>query len=476
MPDLPPLFHRHDILYLRPDAELHGDAGDLAIVRDWIASERPVIVCRPGTTAAGIHCGLPLPFGQGRRRIAFLVSRSGIRRLGELPRWSECRSRLPATHRFCGLQMPSIQNPRIFGSVAWEQMTGLLYCHDASDLDVLLEVATPAELRRLPSVLAAVDTGGCDLEIVLWDQRAFSWQEFCSPARDILIKTDHHVFLQPRRVLALTAPAVELIAAAAIGALQEELATYPKPGLVSHVDAGSHNDMDASHFQAAIAVLPDVFLALAEAGGRRAGFRELQCLGQAAETRMLAATGGVNTHRGAIFTLGLLAAAAGYQRAGGIGQSLGDIVREVWGEAIMAMPENDSHGAQVRRRHRTGGAREETAGGFRSVYQHGLPAFRSVVGTGAGIRNQARVQAFFALLEHVSDTTLWHRGGAAGHDYAVSSARQFLAAGGVSAPGWAGRSLAIHREFTRRGLTCGGVADLLAATVFIDQMGRLWQD
>ena len=161
--DLPPLFHRHDILYLRSDAELHGEPGDLAIVRDWIAAGRPVIVCRPGTTSAGIHCGLSLPFSQGRRRLAFQVQPAGVRERRELPRWSECQSRLPASHRFRRLALPEGQDPRIFGSLAWEVMTGLPYLHAASDLDVLYEVKTPAELRLLPSALAAVDTASCDV-------------------------------------------------------------------------------------------------------------------------------------------------------------------------------------------------------------------------------------------------------------------------------------------------------------------------
>ena len=478
MPDLPPLFHRHDILYLHPDAELHGEAADLAIVREWARADRPVIVCRPGTTAAGIHCGLPLPSPQGRRRIAFVVQRAGVRRRSDLPRWSECQPRLPASHPCRGLELPPGQNPRVFGSLAWETMTGLPYLHDDSDLDVLWEVGTPAELRRLPQTLALVDRRSCDLEIMLWDQRAFSWREFCQRPRDVLVKTDHDVFLLPWAVLAQTASTAELAAAAASGALREELATYPKPGLVSHLDSGSHDDMDAGHFQAAMAALNASFLALAEAGSRHACFPELQRLGLAAEASMLAATGGVNTHRGAIFTLGLLVAATGFNSTGHgrPGRRLGELVRDTWGGDILALPVSDSHGAKVRHRHGVAGAREEAAGGFQSVYRHGLPAFQAADRQGVSWRNQARVQALFALLEHVSDTTIWHRGGAAGREFAVAAAREFNAAGGIHAPDWAGRAAELHAEFIRRRLTCGGVADLLAATIFLDQMEQTWLD
>ncbi|MGI0503638.1 triphosphoribosyl-dephospho-CoA synthase, partial [Burkholderia sp. ZZQ-2] len=90
-----------------------------------------------------------------------------------------------------------------------------------------------------------------------------------------------------------------------------EIETYPKPGLVSHVDTGSHTDMDAATFARSAAVLRPYFAELADAGARDADMAVLRKIGLRAEHAMLAATGGVNTHRGAIFGLGLLCAAAG---------------------------------------------------------------------------------------------------------------------------------------------------------------------
>ena len=86
-----------------------------------------------------------------------------------------------------------------------------------------------------------------------------------------------------------------------------EAEPWPKPGLVSHVDCGSHSDMDARTFRASALALHPFFVALASAGGT--GMDELRAIGLLAEQAMIAATGGVNTHRGAIFGLGLLCAA-----------------------------------------------------------------------------------------------------------------------------------------------------------------------
>jgi len=109
---------------------------------------------------------------------------------------------------------------------------------------------------------------------------------------------------------------VERLTPAAIGraatlALHDELALTPKPGLVTLVDNGSHDDMDAHTFMRSLFALRRYFVQIAEAGHEGAAFPELERCGIAAEARMLAATKGINTHRGAIFMLGLLCAAAG---------------------------------------------------------------------------------------------------------------------------------------------------------------------
>ena len=101
------------------------------------------------------------------------------------------------------------------------------------------------------------------------------------------------------------------IGRAATLALHDELALSPKPGLVTLVDNGSHHDMDAHTFMRSLFALRGYFVRIAEAGHAGAAFADLERCGIAAEARMLAATRGINTHRGAIFMLGLLCAAAG---------------------------------------------------------------------------------------------------------------------------------------------------------------------
>lgn len=263
----------------------------------------------------------------------------------------------------------------------------------------------------------------------------------------------------------------------ALRALYAELALYPKPGLVSLVDNGSHDDMTALTFMRSLFSLRHYFAAICRAGMEDAPFARLKQLGIAAERRMMAATGGVNTHRGAIFGLGMLCAALGRQLArrdagpadGVDAASLRTALLDGWGEALaahtLAAPDG-SHGQRAAQLHAASGAREEAALGLPSVFLVGLPALRDTLARG-GSMHHARMDALFALMAHVSDTNVLHRGGAAGARMVRDQARAFVALGGTRQPDWHARALDSHRLFVRHKLSPGGAADLLAACCLV---------
>jgi triphosphoribosyl-dephospho-CoA synthase len=263
------------------------------------------------------------------------------------------------------------------------------------------------------------------------------------------------------------------IGALAADCLKREIATYPKPGLVSQVDSGAHDDMDAALMNRSADALAPFFAELAGAGAGGSGMDRLRVIGIEAERTMLVATGGINTHRGAIFGLGLLCAAAGFRAAYRIRGTLGTVVAARWGEQILAGPVAlRSHGAVIARRYGAGGARMEAAGGFPSVYRCGLAALDTGRASAPGDEEAARVQLCMALIAAVEDTNLLHRGGPDGLAFARKAARRFLAAGGVGDPAWRERAAEIHRAFVARRLSPGGGADLLAMTLFVDHMER----
>jgi triphosphoribosyl-dephospho-CoA synthase len=271
------------------------------------------------------------------------------------------------------------------------------------------------------------------------------------------------------------APGPRRIGRVALRALHEELVLYPKPGLVSPVDPGSHVDMDAATFRRSLFALRGYFGDLAEAAASGAEFAALRALGLAAEARMLRATGGVNTHRGAIFTLGLLAASAAHLQASAApvtDQRLADTVRLRWGAglAVRGADDEPSHGRIVARRYGAGGARAEAVRGFPVLFQVALPVLRGHLAR-TGCRRLALVQTLFTLIAALEDTNILYRGGRAGLRFARESARRFLYAGGVERPDWEAGALAVHRAFVRRRLSPGGSADLLAAAWFVHLLG-----
>ncbi|MCK7577703.1 MAG: triphosphoribosyl-dephospho-CoA synthase MdcB [Chromatiales bacterium] len=331
-----------------------------------------------------------------------------------------------------------------------------------------------------------------DGELLLPDGSAAAWRELLLERDLVLVKGAAGIGLRPAsavwRALAggagmSAAPAVacaappshgavaQHIARRALAALHEELRCHPKPGLVSPADRGSHDDMDAALLMRSLFAQRHYYRDIARAGAAGAAFAGLARLGRAAERRMLRATGGCNTHRGAIFSLGLLAAAAGALHARGqspAGRALGEQVRNHWGGAILAAARHApaSHGVLVAQRFQAGGARAEAAAGFPHVFDVGLPALRTALAAGAG-REPAALQCFFHILAVVPDTNLLYRGGVEGLAYAQQGAREFLARGGVHRHDWRAQAARLHREFVARRLSPGGAADLLAATLFV---------
>ena len=273
--------------------------------------------------------------------------------------------------------------------------------------------------------------------------------------------------------LKVGASAAEELGSLASACLHLEIDTYPKPGLVSPVDTGSHSDMDAGLLRASAALLQPYFTELAAAGATGAEMGRLRVIGIEAERAMLAATGGVNTYRGAIFGLGLLVAAAGFRSVWRGGRSLGGIVSRLWGDAILSGPVPlRSHGADAARLHGAGGARRQAANGFRALYETGLPALITGERLSNGDAEAARVHCCFSLIATLDDTNLLHRGGAEGLEFARRGTAEFIARGGVGQFDWRSEARSVHEAFVARNLSPGGSADLLAMSLFARALGE----
>lgn len=252
-----------------------------------------------------------------------------------------------------------------------------------------------------------------------------------------------------------------------LDALTMEAMAWPKPGLVTPVDSGSHSDMDIKLLLAGIASLKGYFSNVAVGAASGQPLSGLQPLGIAAEQRMLLATGGINTHRGAIFNLGLLAAAAASRTVDPslAGLPCGAVVKRQWGEplSISGRTAPPSHGTEVCRRFNSGGARSEAGAGFPTVYRTALPLLRGLIEELIPVET-ALIGTLLALMEEVDDTNLLWRGGREGLAFVQRSAREFNLDGGIKQRLWRGKLAIMHHDLVSRNLSPGGSADLLAVT------------
>lgn len=264
------------------------------------------------------------------------------------------------------------------------------------------------------------------------------------------------------------------IAALARQALVAEAELTPKPGLVDRRGSGAHNDLSLELMVRSASALEPYFASMgkvAEGSHLTHELRqELAAIGRAAERAMLNATQGSNSHKGAIWTLGLLVAAVARtesQNAKEITEDAGSIARI----PDRLQLELITHGDTVRNRYGSGGAREEASNGFPHIMRNGLPTLCQK--REAGLPEEVcRLDSLLSLMSELDDTCLLYRGGFEGLQSAQSGARAVLNAGGYGCPEGRAQMRNLDRVLSTRQISPGGSADLLAATIFLDAVER----
>lgn len=296
-----------------------------------------------------------------------------------------------------------------------------------------------------------------------------------------------------------------LLARLAIIALRKELSLAPKPGLVDPYDAGAHTDMDYALMSRSIDSLQEYFTDLSLAAFRNDPLTTdaLRQQGLAAERTMLRATGGVNTHRGAIFSMGLAVAATARVLSGksAVAEDLHHIIynketmvmfcsaisAEIAALALPFSPATDTHGQCVRQRYRTGGALENAQSGYAQLFADWLPFYRSTARTDADA-----LRLLLRIICQLDDSNVLYRVGPARAD----EARQQVARVAAMEDDSGTKNIcsaennkfsdeqerqsvafinALHQlnaDFKRDRISHGGAADMLALTFFLDAVTR----
>ena len=266
----------------------------------------------------------------------------------------------------------------------------------------------------------------------------------------------------------------ERLADLAVDALIDEADLSPKPALVDRRGNGAHRDLHLGLMHASALSLWPMFKTMAEAaldiGEVGLPLREaLGRIGREGEQAMLVTTLGVNTHRGAIWALGLLTAAAALEP-----QSLHPNAVTLTAAKLALLddrhaPQPMSHGAQVAQRYGARGAREEAQLGFPSVLQRGLPQLHKSRQQQAGEQN-ARLDALLAIMTALADTCVLYRAGTAGLHAMQHGAQAVLDAGGSATLAGRRHLHELDQQLLALNASPGGAADLLAACLFIDRL------
>lgn len=270
------------------------------------------------------------------------------------------------------------------------------------------------------------------------------------------------------------------IEALATDCLLAEVNVTPKPGLVDRANTGSHTDMDLALFEKSAAALTAFWGECFAVGVETAAlapeetFSRLRRAGLAAEKTMLAATAGVNTHKGAIFLLGTVCGAIGrLWSASGPCRCADMICREC--SRMTTVPLNDEFariraqdtantaGAGLYLRRGMRGARGEIIDGLPGVRETALPALKNALTQDCGEEHAAAI-ALLHLIARGTDTNMVKRGGEDGAHWGAESAAELLRASSTPAKELIS---ALDREFIARDLSPGGCADLLAVTLFL---------
>ncbi len=279
----------------------------------------------------------------------------------------------------------------------------------------------------------------------------------------------------------------------ALEASSFELMLTPKPGLVTPEGAGSHRDMDRFTFIRSQAALAPYYRSAFRLGWEGEETSLLRLAGIRAEAAMEEATGGVNTHRGWIYLSGLLLAAAGRYCAGlfapseggppirppaeGLAEKARELARELE-EGLDAVPYFVRLKGRMPPDGRDSGIRQEALAGFPSIFTLGWPVLEGALASGED-PNTAGLRSFLAILAQADDSTLRRRGGAQRAGSLRQSLQGFLCPqGGSLVPSVlalpARQVVNLVRElaaqFETEGLTCGGAADLLAASRLVSSL------
>lgn len=263
-----------------------------------------------------------------------------------------------------------------------------------------------------------------------------------------------------------------------------EVATTPKPGLVDRSNSGAHKDMDIFTFIDSSLSMNTYFYECVKVGYEYDDEDDysnllniLRPIGIVAEEKMFEATKGVNTHKGLIFSLGLISAASGivYRKTNRIyidSCEISNLIKEVTNGLTNELlnienKRNLTYGETLYKRYGIKGIRGEAESGFETVLKHALPLLISLTNEDKYHINDILVQVLLNLMVHTQDSNILGRHDMDTLTYVKKTAKHAIGLGGYLTCEGQNYVREMDKDFIKRGISSGGAADLLAITIIL---------
>jgi triphosphoribosyl-dephospho-CoA synthase len=275
-------------------------------------------------------------------------------------------------------------------------------------------------------------------------------------------------------------------------AILYEVSTTPKPGLVDRDNSGSHKDMDFFTFMASSSAL---YKGIYECALKGMNFQEVDKTklldrirrpGILCEESMFKATNGVNTHKGIIFSIGILSAVAGYlyMKSNKLNFNIDEVcdeVKEVCKDLsykdFQHIPKKEklTHGEWLFKEYGYKGIRGEVESGFLTVRNTAIPILTKWSNDNDLSMNDLFLQMLISIMTQSEDTNVVMRGGLESLQYVKETSRKFLSLGGMYNKDANERLVELNNLFIEKNISPGGAADLLAVSIFLGMLEEIIQ-
>lgn len=279
-------------------------------------------------------------------------------------------------------------------------------------------------------------------------------------------------------------------------AILTEAVLTPKPGLVDAKDSGAHKDMDIFTFLRSAVSLREGFIEMFISGyegneNKKELLKSLRPKGMNIEAQMFEATKDVNTHKGIIFSMGLLLSAVGHYMKNidhkadklpefrktdtdavlHIIQSMTDGLisedfRDLENKSVL------TNGERLYMDYGFTGIRGEAEKGYPILRDRVLPLLRGEKDHQESYEKRL-LEILMIFMSEVEDSNIVSRGGMESLHYVRNRAKGFIRSGGMNNPHAMEELKRMNQDFVERNLSPGGSADLLSLAIFLGKMENL---